>query len=211
MFKNLSKYRWVLPVSLFICAVIIFFAVFAAGCTVEEIQEPQVIGNHEINVPDDDGTSDDGAGNTGNGSGNTDDGANTENPDPSEGETEVSGLVIPLADITSSASYYGVTVNGTYMQVIVLEYNGTYRTAFNTCQVCYGSPKAYFLQSGNYLICQNCKNRFALSKVGITSGGCNPYPILEADRVQTEESIIIPDDYLVKCRKLFIGWGGAQV
>lgn len=203
MLSNLFKFRFTLVLTLLLSALLVFFAVFAGGCSEEETKEPTVIGNHEINVPVDGGEPDDGTGNTG--------GPDEENPDPSEGGTEVSGLVIPLADITSSATYYGVTVNGTYMQVIVLEYGGSYRTAFNTCQVCYGSPKAYFLQSGNYLVCQNCKNRFALSKVGITSGGCNPYPILAADRVQTEDSIIIPDDYLVKCRKLFIGWGGAQV
>ena len=30
--------------------------------------------------------------------------------------------------------------------------------AFNTCQVCNPSPKAYFVQNGKNFICQNCKN-----------------------------------------------------
>lgn len=122
------------------------------------------------------------------------------------------GLVIKLSDLTDTPKFYGVTANGTSMQVIAFNYNGSYRTAFNTCQVCYGSPKAYFKTSGKNLQCQNCGNKFTLSQVGLgaPSYDCNPYPIGANDRVQTADEIIIPDYYLLQSVKLFQNWGGAQ-
>lgn len=195
-----NKKRTALTLAL--CAVILLIVLFAGSCSEnKETEENQVIGNYEVNVSesaaDTDGSTD----------GDTEDSA-------SSGEEEtatVSGLTIPTADLTSTAKFYGVTVNGTYMQVIALSYGGSYRTAFNTCQICYGSSKAYFKQSGNYLVCQECRSKIALSMVGLTSGSCNPYPILSTNRVQTEDSIIIPDDYLVSCKNLFRNWGGEQL
>lgn len=125
---------------------------------------------------------------------------------PNNGEELTSDLVIPLSDITTTAKFYGVTIDGTYMEIIAVKYDDSYRTAFNTCQVCYGSSKAYFKQSGSYLVCQNCGNRFAMAQVGVQSGGCNPYPIFETDRSQTSDSLVIPYSFLVNCKSIFANW-----
>ena len=91
-----------------------------------------------------------------------------------EGES----LTIPVGEISETAKFYPVEVGGTAMEVIaVTAYDGTIRTAFNTCQVCNGSPYAYFEQKGTVLQCQNCGNNFPMNRVGIDAGGCNPVPI----------------------------------
>lgn len=126
-------------------------------------------------------------------------------------ETTVSGLVIPLSEFTMNVKYYGIYADGTYMEVIAFKYNGTYRTAFNKCQVCYASKDAYFKQSGNYVVCQQCGNKFALSQVGVSgasSRSCDPYPIPASSRVQTADAIIIPDSVLISAKNLFKTWAG---
>ena len=42
--------------------------------------------------------------------------------------------------------------------VAVKALDGSIRTAFNTCQVCYNSGRGYYQQEGNELVCQNCGN-----------------------------------------------------
>lgn len=106
-------------------------------------------------------------------------------------------IVIPISEISETAQFYPVTVDGTRMEVIAVQApDGTIRTAFNTCQVCNGSPKAYFEQNGTTLQCQNCGNKFSMSKVEVESGGCNPVPIFDEDKTVTDESITIPYETL---------------
>lgn len=202
--KLFGKKRLTVYAALLLCA-LLPLCMFFSGC--EENNEQTVVnGNYTIETGNTEDTTD-GADDKTPATDETSDGATEESNDGAAEET--SGLKIPISDLTTSASFYGVTVDGTYMQVIALIYNGSYRTAFNTCQVCYGSSKAYFLPSGNYLVCQNCKSKFALSQVGVASGGCNPYPIKESDRADTDEYLIIPDSYLISCVSLFKNWGGS--
>lgn len=117
-------------------------------------------------------------------------------------------LVIPINQITADANFFGLEVNGLYMEVIAFQYGDEYRTAFNTCQVCNGSRKAYFEPDGNELVCQNCKFRFELSEVGIETEGysCHPVPVPEGGRTVTEDSITIPYETLVDYVSWFKYW-----
>lgn len=63
------------------------------------------------------------------------------------------------------------------------------RLTLNTCQVCNGSPYAYFVQENDAFVCQTCKNRFASDDIGKQSGGCNPVPI--TGDLYTEENGVI--------------------
>lgn len=128
----------------------------------------------------------------------------------SSSDSSVNGLTIPLKDFSATAKFYGVEVDGTYMEIVAVKSGNSYRTAFNTCQVCYMSKKGYFVQSGKYLVCQNCGNKYTMAQVGISAsyGGCNPYPILESDRIQTDDSIVIPDSFLKSCKAIFANWTG---
>ncbi|MDY4887455.1 MAG: Fe-S-containing protein [Eubacteriales bacterium] len=76
-------------------------------------------------------------------------------------------LIIPISEITETAKFYPVTVNGTQMEVIaVRDSNGKIRTAFNTCRICYDSGRGYYKQEGKALVCQNCGNRFTADQIG---------------------------------------------
>lgn len=118
-------------------------------------------------------------------------------------------LVIPTADITTDASFFPVEVDGTRMEVIaVKDSEGNIRTAFNTCQICYDSGRGYYVQSGNYLVCQNCGNRFSMDQVEIESGGCNPWPILAENKTVTADEISVSYDFLVEAQGIFANWKG---
>lgn len=118
-------------------------------------------------------------------------------------------LVIPTADITTDASFFPVEVDGTRMEIIaVKDSEGNIRTAFNTCQICYDSGRGYYVQSGNYLVCQNCGNRFSMDQVEIESGGCNPWPIFAENKTVTADEISISYDFLVEAQGIFANWKG---
>lgn len=106
-------------------------------------------------------------------------------------------LAIPIADLSQTASFYKADIDGTEIELVALkDSKGNLRTAFNACQVCYSSGKGYYVQDGNYLVCQNCGNSFTIDQVGIASGGCNPWPILDSDRTVTDDDIQIYYDVL---------------
>ena len=126
-------------------------------------------------------------------------------------ETIVSGesLEIPIADITTDASFFPVEVDGTTMEIIaVKDSEGNIRTAFNTCQICYDSGRGYYVQSGNYLVCQNCGNRFSMDQVEIESGGCNPWPIFDENKTIEDDKILISYDFLAESLSIFAKWKG---
>jgi uncharacterized membrane protein len=116
-------------------------------------------------------------------------------------------LVIPIAEITENAVFYPVELGGTLIEVLAVKApDGTIRTAFNTCQVCYGSGKGYYKQEGTVLVCQNCKNRFRMSQVEVRSGGCNPVPIFAANKTVTDTTITISKEYLTRAKDIFARW-----
>ena len=58
-------------------------------------------------------------------------------------------LTIPVDELTENAAFYSVNVDGTEMEVkAVKTSDGTIRTAFNTCQICYDSGNGYYKQEG---------------------------------------------------------------
>jgi uncharacterized membrane protein len=98
-------------------------------------------------------------------------------------------------------------VNGIDLEVIAVEApDGTIRTAFNTCQVCYDSGKGYYKQNGDVLVCQNCGNRFPMSHVEVESGGCNPWPIFDEYKTVTDTDITISAAFLSEATVIFENW-----
>lgn len=120
-----------------------------------------------------------------------------------EGES----LVISTSEVAEDAEFYPIEVDSTEMEIIaVRDSDGNIRTAFNTCQVCYGSGRGYYIQDGEYLVCQNCGNRFTADEVEVSAGGCNPYPIFEENKTVTEDSIEISYDFLKEAKEIFANW-----
>ena len=101
-------------------------------------------------------------------------------------------LVIPVDELSGTARFYPVEVNGTEMEILaVKDSKGNIRTAFNTCQICYSSGRGYYVQEGNGLVCQNCGNRFTVDQVEVETGGCNPWPIFPENKTVTAEAVSI--------------------
>ena len=120
-------------------------------------------------------------------------------------EAAVEGLVIPLSCLTEEPLFVDWNQDGTAMQLIALvDAAGASQLAFNTCQVCAGSPYAYFEYQNGALVCQNCGNRFTLNSVGKVSGGCNPKPV---SGYQLEgEKIVVPESVLAEGASSFKNW-----
>ncbi len=116
-------------------------------------------------------------------------------------------IVIPVSSVTEQAAFYPAEMNGTKLEVIAVKApDGTVRTAFNTCQVCYSSGKGYYEQEGDELVCQNCGNRFGMGDVEMTRGGCNPVPITEEYKTVDNENITISKDFLAQATVIFQNW-----
>jgi len=121
--------------------------------------------------------------------------------------TSSGDLVIPLSGITEKVSFYAYNVNGTKLEVMAIKAaDGSIRTAFNTCQVCYSSGKGYYVQQGDYLVCQNCGNRFKADQVEVSKGGCNPVPIFDTNKTVDGTNITISKTFLEKSKTIFANW-----
>ena len=129
------------------------------------------------------------------------------NPSENVSSADGSDIVIRTADIGTDANYFDYDADGVTVQVFaLLASDGTIRLALNTCQVCNGSPYAYFEQDGDWFICQNCGNRFASTEIGITSGGCRPVPITADIYTEQDGTITIPVSFMEENAPLFKNW-----
>ena len=116
-------------------------------------------------------------------------------------------VTIVVADVSEAAVYFEYDADGTTVQLFaVLASDGTVRLAFNTCQVCAGSTKAYFVQEGDEFVCQNCKNSFDVDEVGVEASGCNPIPITSDDYTQADGVIAISASFLEQYAGSFTRW-----
>ena len=120
-------------------------------------------------------------------------------------------VIINTSDITSLATFVNYEVDGVTIQLIVVRAtDDTIRVALNTCGTCSPSPNAYFLQDGEYLVCQNCGNKFHIDDVGfiegITKEGCNPIPVKIMD--EKDDEIIISSSFIEEYKDNFKNWNG---
>jgi hypothetical protein len=116
-------------------------------------------------------------------------------------------LRIPKNEIGAEAKFYPYKAGSVAMEVLALKApDGTYRTAFNTCQVCYASGRGYYTQKGSFLVCNNCGNRFLASQVELIKGGCNPVPITKEFKIEDADFITISKAILEEAKPLFLRW-----
>lgn len=118
---------------------------------------------------------------------------------------ELGNAIINQDEITSKATFFIYTLNeNTKIRLFAVKSSdGVIRTAFNTCQVCNPSPKAYFEQEGNNFICQNCGNSFPANRIGIEKGGCNPIPITNDEKTVEGNKIIIKKEFIEQYKDNF--------
>jgi uncharacterized membrane protein len=84
---------------------------------------------------------------------------------------------IPLNEISETAKFYTFESNGVQIKYFVVKgSDGSIKTAFDACDVCYAKKKGY-TQEGNLMKCNNCGKTFAIDSLGkenITGKGCWP-------------------------------------
>ena len=116
-------------------------------------------------------------------------------------------IVIAEADITERASFINYDAGGVTVQFLAIRgSDGDVRLAYNTCQSCSPSPLAYFVQSGDKLVCQNCGQTFAADNVGEGGYGCNPAAV--PDAVWGEGAITVPAASALAVADRFANWQG---
>lgn len=122
-------------------------------------------------------------------------------------DSKTENLIIPISELSSKATFYPYQAGDVKMEVLALKASdGTVRTAFNTCQVCYSSGRGYYELDGTTLVCQNCGNRFSPDQVEIEKGGCNPVPITSEYKEESNGKIVISKDILKQAGVIFENW-----
>lgn len=116
-------------------------------------------------------------------------------------------IVIDKSAITSTASFIPYKLADNYMEVIAIKASdGSIRTALNTCQVCFDSGRGYYDQSGDTLICNNCRNVFGTDDIEVIRGGCNPIPVTSTAKTENDETITISGQFLKDNSFYFARW-----
>jgi len=84
---------------------------------------------------------------------------------------------IPLSDISENAKWYEYESSGVAIRFFAVKASdGSIKTAFDACDVCYRYKKGY-RQEGDYMVCNNCGRRFLINNLGTENkniGGCWP-------------------------------------
>jgi uncharacterized membrane protein len=121
--------------------------------------------------------------------------------------TPTGDMKISKKEITATASFYPYRAGKVLMEVLAVRApDGTVRTAFNTCQVCYSSGRGYYTQKGDVLVCNNCGNRFTISQVELIKGGCNPVGIGKDLKTEDADFITISKALFEEAKPLFLKW-----
>ncbi|MBU4119384.1 MAG: DUF2318 domain-containing protein [Proteobacteria bacterium] len=88
-------------------------------------------------------------------------------------------LEIPLASINDGKAHHFKVqaTDGVMVTFFVLKSkDGVIRAAIDACDVCYRAGKGYE-QDGDFMVCLNCRMRFASNRINEVKGGCNPAPL----------------------------------
>lgn len=113
------------------------------------------------------------------------------------------GLVsIPLSEVSDfKAHYYAFNTGKAEVKFFVLKSrDGVIRAAFDACDVCFPAKKGY-TQDGDFMICNNCGQKFHSSKINVVTGGCNPSAL---NRVEQNGKLIIKAADIVGGEKYFL-------
>ena len=113
-------------------------------------------------------------------------------------------MSIPIAETSEAARWYEFRDSRFF---VVKASDGTIRTAFDKCDVCYWARKGYS-QEGSDMVCNNCGLRFTIDGLGIenqTPGGC--WPSYLPHTIENDNIIIRASDLasLVRNNELSVG------
>ena len=85
---------------------------------------------------------------------------------------------IDLATVSDGQAHYFTfaTSKGDIKFFVVKSIDGEMRAAFDACDVCFREKKGY-RQEGDFMVCNNCGQKFRTDLVNEVKGGCNPAPL----------------------------------
>lgn len=89
------------------------------------------------------------------------------------------GIVrIPISKVNDGkAHFFTYKYDGKNINFFVLKSSdGVIRAAFDACDICYKERKGY-RQEGDYMVCNNCRQKFPSIRINDVKGGCNPAPL----------------------------------
>jgi uncharacterized membrane protein len=99
-------------------------------------------------------------------------------------------LSIPVKNISDGKAHYFKVMadDGVIVSFFTLKSkDNVIRAAIDACDVCYKAGKGY-IQDGDFMICENCGQRFASNRINVIKGGCNPAPL---NRVVQGDKLVI--------------------
>ncbi len=102
------------------------------------------------------------------------------------------GMVsIPLEKVSDGQAHFFVYQGGNQpISFFVLKsHDGVVRAAFDSCDVCYKDRKGY-RQEADFMVCNNCDQKFRSDRINEVSGGCNPAPL---ERVVRDGQLLIAE------------------
>ena len=119
-------------------------------------------------------------------------------------------VTLSAADLKpGQAKHYEVKDNGATIRFFVVrDQQGVVRAALDACEVCWHAGKGYKLRN-DAMLCVNCGQTFALSRIGQVRGGCNPHPL---DFALHNDTVSIKQEALAEGVRYFPGntSGGAR-
>jgi uncharacterized membrane protein len=93
------------------------------------------------------------------------------------GTDDANVVKIPLSEVSEKAVWYTYNSGGVKIKYFAVKAkDGSVKTAFDACDVCYRSKRGY-RQQGDDMICNNCGNYYPISGLGtknLKGGGCWP-------------------------------------
>jgi uncharacterized membrane protein len=118
-------------------------------------------------------------------------------------------ILINSDQITEVATFYNYEFEGVTIQLIAVRASdGTVRVVFNTCQSCNPDKNAYFIQEGDYIVCQTCGTRIKIDDIGFKGVGCSPFYIPDEHKTSDGSNIIISKQYIESFKEKFENWKG---
>jgi uncharacterized membrane protein len=115
---------------------------------------------------------------------------------------QVQEVVLPVSEFEDGKAHFYkyVTADGLAMRYFILKSSdGVIRSALDACDACWQSGKGYH-QEGDEMVCNNCRMRFASTKIMEVKGGCNPSPL---KRVVVDGKVRIKFEDIEEGRKYF--------
>jgi len=116
---------------------------------------------------------------------------------------KVFAAAAPIGEVSYAASQFDdgqcrffehKTPEGYTIRYFILKSSdGVIRSAFDACDSCWPAHKGY-RQVGDDMVCQNCRMKFASTKVMEVKGGCNPSPL--PNRLEGAQVVIKVADIL---------------